>query len=95
MLSIVGESGAAMNGHEGQATQQFDRLLLDVPCSGLGVLAKRADLRWRRSADDVRHIALAQVMVLPYTSLPTTRFPQPWWLPLGLPLPESYHFSSL
>ncbi|CAI5514602.1 unnamed protein product, partial [Closterium sp. Naga37s-1] len=26
-----------------------DRVLLDAPCSGLGVLAKRADLRWRRT----------------------------------------------
>ncbi|NBC18495.1 MAG: 16S rRNA (cytosine(967)-C(5))-methyltransferase RsmB [Bacteroidetes bacterium] len=29
---------------------QADRVLLDVPCSGLGVLAKRADLRWNREA---------------------------------------------
>ena len=28
-----------------------DRVLLDAPCSGLGVLAKRADLRWHRSLD--------------------------------------------
>jgi 16S rRNA (cytosine967-C5)-methyltransferase len=25
----------------------FDRVLLDAPCSGLGVLAARPDLRWR------------------------------------------------
>jgi 16S rRNA (cytosine967-C5)-methyltransferase len=25
----------------------FDRALVDAPCSGLGVLAQRADLRWR------------------------------------------------
>ncbi len=25
----------------------FDRALVDAPCSGLGVLASRADLRWR------------------------------------------------
>lgn len=31
----------------------FSLVLLDAPCSGLGVLAKRADLRWRRSAGDV------------------------------------------
>lgn len=30
-----------------------DRVLLDAPCSGLGVLAKRADLRWRRTPDEI------------------------------------------
>jgi 16S rRNA (cytosine967-C5)-methyltransferase len=27
----------------------FDRTLVDAPCSGLGVLAQRPDLRWRAS----------------------------------------------
>jgi 16S rRNA (cytosine967-C5)-methyltransferase len=27
--------------------RDFDRLLVDAPCSGLGVLASRPDLRWR------------------------------------------------
>ena len=26
---------------------EFDRVLVDAPCSGLGVLAARPDLRWR------------------------------------------------
>jgi 16S rRNA (cytosine967-C5)-methyltransferase len=30
-----------------------DRVLLDAPCSGLGVLAKRADLRWRRTPEGI------------------------------------------
>lgn len=30
-----------------------DKVLLDVPCSGLGVLSKRADLRWRKTAEDI------------------------------------------
>ncbi|CAO0823553.1 16S rRNA (cytosine967-C5)-methyltransferase [Desulfarculales bacterium] len=30
----------------------FDRILVDAPCSGLGVLGRRPDLRWRRSAGD-------------------------------------------
>lgn len=34
-----------------------DRVLVDVPCSGLGVLAKRADLRWQRSPDDIGELA--------------------------------------
>ena len=29
------------------ALQDFDRALVDAPCSGLGVLASRPDLRWR------------------------------------------------
>jgi len=30
-----------------------DAVLLDAPCSGTGVLSKRADLRWRRSESDL------------------------------------------
>src|SRR5262249_4754371 len=29
------------------ALERFDRALVDAPCSGLGVLAQRPDLRWR------------------------------------------------
>jgi 16S rRNA C967 or C1407 C5-methylase (RsmB/RsmF family) len=31
----------------------FDKVLVDAPCSGLGVLGKRADLRWRRTVEEV------------------------------------------
>lgn len=37
-----------------------DRVLLDAPCSGLGVLAKRADLRWRRTSADLDELAALQ-----------------------------------
>ena len=43
---------------------QADRVLLDVPCTGLGVLAKRADLRWRRSAEDLTEMAELQDALL-------------------------------
>ncbi|MFP4228271.1 MAG: 16S rRNA (cytosine(967)-C(5))-methyltransferase RsmB [Salinivenus sp.] len=39
---------------------QADRVLLDVPCSGLGVLGKRADLRWQRSPDDLEDLVALQ-----------------------------------
>ncbi|XP_020888498.1 uncharacterized protein LOC9321017 isoform X3 [Arabidopsis lyrata subsp. lyrata] len=32
---------------------QYDKVLLDAPCSGLGVLSKRADLRWNRKLEDM------------------------------------------
>ena len=43
---------------------QADRVLLDVPCTGLGVLAKRADLRWRRSPEDLEEMAGLQEALL-------------------------------
>lgn len=33
--------------------ERFDRVLADVPCSGLGALRRRPELRWRRSPEDV------------------------------------------
>lgn len=35
----------------------FDAVLLDAPCSGLGTLSSRPDLRWRRRAADVARLA--------------------------------------
>ena len=43
---------------------QADRVLLDVPCSGTGVMSKRADLRWRRSEDDLVKLAELQDQLL-------------------------------
>lgn len=38
----------------------FAGVLLDAPCSGLGTLASRPDLRWRRRAADVQRLAELQ-----------------------------------
>jgi 16S rRNA (cytosine967-C5)-methyltransferase len=35
----------------------FDRVLVDAPCSGLGVLRRRPDARWRVQPDDVPRLA--------------------------------------
>lgn len=42
----------------------FDRVLLDAPCSGLGVLRRRPDARWRLRAEDVRDLADLQRRLL-------------------------------
>jgi 16S rRNA (cytosine967-C5)-methyltransferase len=38
----------------------FDRVLVDAPCSGLGVLRRRPDARWRAQPDDVTRLAALQ-----------------------------------
>jgi len=42
----------------------FDRVLVDPPCSGLGTLQARADLRWRVTPRDVREMMLTQAAIL-------------------------------
>ena len=43
---------------------EFDKVLLDAPCSGSGVLAKRADLRWRRTPQDLAELLDIQERLL-------------------------------
>ncbi|MBT9167158.1 MAG: Ribosomal RNA small subunit methyltransferase B [Syntrophomonadaceae bacterium] len=38
----------------------FDRILLDVPCSGLGVLRRKPDLKWRFEEKDIFELAQLQ-----------------------------------
>ena len=42
----------------------FDHILVDAPCSGLGVLHRRADSRWRIGEGDVRNLAKLQIDLL-------------------------------
>jgi 16S rRNA (cytosine967-C5)-methyltransferase len=38
----------------------FDRVLLDAPCSSMGVLRRHPEIRWRLAPDDLAHIAQTQ-----------------------------------
>ncbi|WP_195572965.1 16S rRNA (cytosine(967)-C(5))-methyltransferase RsmB [Paenibacillus sp. 1001270B_150601_E10] len=40
--------------------QSFDVVLLDAPCSGFGVIRRKPDLKWRKTAQDVHDIAKLQ-----------------------------------
>ncbi|MHB1567744.1 MAG: 16S rRNA (cytosine(967)-C(5))-methyltransferase RsmB [Solirubrobacteraceae bacterium] len=42
----------------------FDRVLVDPPCSGLGTLQSRPDLRWRTSEERISDLAAAQARIL-------------------------------
>jgi 16S rRNA (cytosine967-C5)-methyltransferase len=42
----------------------FDRVLVDPPCSGLGVLQARPDLRWRITPQRIAEMASTQAMIL-------------------------------
>ena len=38
----------------------FDAILADVPCTGMGALRRRPEVRWRRSLSDLRELSLLQ-----------------------------------
>lgn len=42
------------------APASFDRILLDAPCSGLGVIRRKPDLKWRKQPEDVASVAVLQ-----------------------------------
>jgi 16S rRNA (cytosine967-C5)-methyltransferase len=42
----------------------FDRVLVDAPCSGLGVLARRADARWRKGPEVLAEMPPVQLELL-------------------------------
>lgn len=44
--------------------QNADRLLLDVPCSGLGVLRRNPDAKWKLSADFLERVRKLQAEIL-------------------------------
>jgi len=49
---------------EPRAEAPFDRVLVDPPCSGLGTLQARPDLRWRMQEESLPELALAQGQIL-------------------------------
>ncbi|MEA5592895.1 16S rRNA (cytosine(967)-C(5))-methyltransferase [Rivularia sp. UHCC 0363] len=48
--------------------QNADRVLLDVPCSGLGTLHRHADARWRQTPQSVGELSILQEELLLHTS---------------------------
>lgn len=44
--------------------EKFDKILLDVPCLGIGVLKRKPDIKWRRSFEDIHEITELQKRIL-------------------------------
>jgi 16S rRNA (cytosine967-C5)-methyltransferase len=43
---------------------QFDRVLVDAPCSNTGVMRRRVDLRWRVQPSEIERLCAAQLDLL-------------------------------
>ncbi|MGH9075860.1 MAG: transcription antitermination factor NusB [Acidimicrobiales bacterium] len=57
-LGCAGISVVVADGRQSPlAASTFDRVLVDAPCSGLGVLRRRPDARWRGRREDLGRLA--------------------------------------
>jgi 16S rRNA (cytosine967-C5)-methyltransferase len=58
LATVVGDATAPI------LQQRFDRILIDAPCSGLGVVGRHPEARWRKRPDDGERLALTQRALL-------------------------------
>jgi 16S rRNA (cytosine967-C5)-methyltransferase len=63
-LKVTNVKAIAVDANEFNDTIGFDRILIDVPCSGLGTLTKKPDIKWKRNLGDIRKIVNIQYELL-------------------------------
>lgn len=44
--------------------QQFDRILVDAPCSGLGLMRRKPDIKYNKQAADLERLPEIQLAIL-------------------------------
>ena len=44
--------------------EKFDKILLDVPCLGIGVLKRKPDIKWQKKREDIEEIQKLQMEIL-------------------------------
>jgi len=63
-LALTGVGLVQADGTALALARPVDRVLVDAPCSGLGVLARRADARWRKTASSLEALLPLQAALL-------------------------------
>lgn len=44
--------------------EKYDKILLDVPCLGLGVMKRKPDIKWQKQENDIEEITKTQIKIL-------------------------------
>ncbi len=61
---LAGSSSDGMGTKSSGGRTEFDRVLVDAPCSNTGVLRRRPDARWRWNADHLKQLVGLQAQIL-------------------------------
>lgn len=58
---VDGDRVLVLDGRDiGKGSEKFDAVLIDAPCTGLGALRRRPEVRWRRTLQDLRELTALQ-----------------------------------
>ncbi len=63
-LGVSNVKTVAIDALEFEDDELFDRVLVDAPCSGLGTLKKKPDIKWKREIMDIRNLHPQQLDLL-------------------------------
>jgi 16S rRNA (cytosine967-C5)-methyltransferase len=61
---MIGQAASAPAHRAPGPAEQFDRILIDAPCSNTGVMRRRVDLRWRIQPAEIERLHRAQLDLL-------------------------------
>ena len=64
VIAAVADATDAAAVADGAPAEGYDRILLDAPCTALGLLRRRPEIRWRRSEADIAERAALQARLL-------------------------------
>ncbi|MGX8176187.1 16S rRNA (cytosine(967)-C(5))-methyltransferase RsmB [Exiguobacterium artemiae] len=60
LQTVQAEALDARKAGERFETGSFDRILVDAPCSGLGVIRRKPDIKWTKRPEDLTHLPVIQ-----------------------------------
>ncbi|PRX33532.1 NusB antitermination factor [Orenia metallireducens] len=63
-LGITNVETICSDGREVSFTEKIDKLLVDAPCSGLGIMAKKPEIRWQKKPQDLLELQQLQAELL-------------------------------
>ena len=63
-ITIIQASQHDATNYVTELRNHYDKILLDVPCSGLGVIRKKPDIKWQRKPEDIEELIKIQEEIL-------------------------------
>ncbi|MFC3882625.1 16S rRNA (cytosine(967)-C(5))-methyltransferase RsmB [Bacillus songklensis] len=61
-VTAIAMDSRQVNGHFGK--ESFDKILVDAPCSGFGVMRRKPDLKYTKTEQDILQLARIQLQIL-------------------------------